>query len=275
MGADDKSRFLRHPAPGSRFEFLCECKATVDADFVPPLWMTASDQALEQSDDPGGSAWWNRWRAHLLRQDEILRAQVRNRLIARGAAPAWLESAGGADTINEIVAGWRLRLLVIDERSSQSASRKRTPLTKPALDGGYEKRISQDVIYAVSRSNPVYGPKALADWLNTGATHASVSRLTSDHVSRALSARFARISSWFRDCVRAGIDRDAMVDLVAKNDIALIQQIEMFLRAEQRSPSFELAGLKGAALAQAIHTRFDLCAAARRLEDKNEELLAA
>lgn len=275
MGADDKSRFLRHPAPGSHFEFLCECETIVEADFVPALWMTASAGAADLSEHPEISAWRDRWRPYLVRQDEGLRAQARDRLLARGAPAEWLESAGGSETINEIVAGWRLRLLIADENASHPGSRKRASPTKPALDGGYKKRISQDVIYSVSQVNPSYGPKALADWLNTGATNRAISRLTSDHVSRALAARFARVGGWFRDCVRAGLDRDAMVDLVARSDFDAAHQIKMFLRAYERSPSFGLGGLKGAALARAIHSRFDLCAAARRLENKNSALLAA
>lgn len=34
MGADDKSRFLRSPTLGSRFEFLCECEAIVGVAVV-------------------------------------------------------------------------------------------------------------------------------------------------------------------------------------------------------------------------------------------------
>ena len=125
MGADDRSRFLRHPAPGSRFEFLCECETIVEADCVPTLWMTVADEARDPGEAPEISAWWDRWRPYLVRQDESLRAQARDRLLARGASAEWLASAGGLQTIDEIMAGWRLRLVLDDQNGAARARHKR------------------------------------------------------------------------------------------------------------------------------------------------------
>lgn len=275
MGADDKNRFLRQPAPGSRFEFLCECEAIVRGDFVPSAWMSAAAEALDPDQGAQVDVWWGRWRSFLVRQDESFRALARKQLLNRGAPATWLESAGGLTTVDEIVGGWRLRLMLGDQNETLQGRRKRISQAKPARESGYEKRLAQDVIYAVGQLNQYPGPKALADWLNTGAVAGSASRLTSDHVARALAARDQRVGTWLQRCRRAGLDRDAVIDLAARTEFDLNQQVAMFLRAHERAPAFGFRSLKGAALARAIHARFDLRAGARRLEDKNSSLLEA
>ncbi|MDR6870113.1 hypothetical protein J2Y55_001113 [Bosea sp. BE125] len=274
MGADDKSRFLTQPAPGSRFEFLCECEATVSGDFVPPLWMTAADEAYAALDATEVTAWWNRWRSHLERQDQSFRDLARKRLLERGAPETWVEAAGGLAMIDDIVGDWRLRLMLADQKDATRERRKRISPSKPARDNEYDRRISQDVIYAAEHLTKCAGPKALADWLNTGGIPGAASRLTSDHVARALAARSARVGRWLQACKRAGLDREAVIDLVARTDFELTQQIGMFLRVHDRAPALGFRSLKGAALARAIHARFDLCVGARQLEQKNSELLA-
>lgn len=243
---------LARPAKGSRYEYFVSGFSILETEGVPPVW-------AEPVEPPPGlcqrdARAWARHNRITAGYAETRARMAAEALESIGISPDRHSEPAVQSVIRSLEIGYMLQSEIAESRMGDWDGVLGWGGNEPPKEGRYPKAVCQRVIAAADIALGLPGPTAIATFLNEGTRHG----LEPDHIRRALKAGIPKT-------VKPGIGAElwwARVSASMKTLPRKFNALQLVASRAKNEP--DLRRLRGAALAETIHERYDLAECVER-----------